>query len=43
MIFVDYKFLYPPETTNGYIDFPLLDSNESPLMVLEAKSEDKDP
>ena len=31
------------KVTKGYIDFLLLDSKGSPLIVLEAKSEDKDP
>jgi type I restriction enzyme R subunit len=31
------------KTTHGYIDFLLLDSRGFPLIVLEAKSEDKDP
>ena len=31
------------ETTNGYIDFLLLDSRGFPFIVLEAKSEDKNP
>lgn len=31
------------KTKNGYIDFLLLDEKGSPLVVLEAKSEDKDP
>ena len=31
------------ETTNGFIDFLLLDSNGFPFIVLEAKSEDKNP
>src|SRR3989339_2100290 len=30
-------------TAKGYIDFLLLDENKFPLIVLEAKSEDKDP
>ncbi len=30
-------------TTNGFIDFLLLDEKGFPLVVLEAKSEDKDP
>ena len=29
--------------TNGFIDFLLLDSDGRPLIVLEAKSEDKNP
>jgi type I restriction enzyme R subunit len=31
------------QTGNGFIDFLLLDENSSPLIVLEAKSEDKNP
>ena len=31
------------KTNNGYIDFLLLDEKGSPLIVLEAKSEDKSP
>jgi len=31
------------KTTNGFVDFLLLDSHAFPLVVLEAKSEDKDP
>ena len=31
------------KTKNGFIDFLLLDKNGFPLVVLEAKSEDKDP
>lgn len=31
------------KTKNGYIDFLLLDKNGFPLVVLEAKSEDKNP
>lgn len=31
------------KTKNGYIDFLLLDGNGFPFVVLEAKSEDKDP
>ena len=31
------------KTKNGFIDFLLLDANGKPLIVLEAKSEDKDP
>src|SRR5260370_13162236 len=31
------------KTKNGYIDFLLLDENGFPLVVLEAKSEDKSP
>jgi type I restriction enzyme, R subunit len=31
------------KTTSGYIDFLLLDENDFPLVVLEAKREDKDP
>lgn len=31
------------KTTNGFIDFLLLDENCYPLIVLEAKSEDKNP
>ncbi len=31
------------KTSNGYIDFLLLDAKGFPLVVLEAKSEDKDP
>ncbi len=30
-------------TSNGYIDFLLLDENNYPIVVLEAKSEDKNP
>ncbi|GAB4287393.1 MAG: hypothetical protein Kow0068_13180 [Marinilabiliales bacterium] len=30
-------------TTNGFVDFLLLDENGFPLVVLEAKSEDKNP
>jgi type I restriction enzyme R subunit len=30
-------------TSNGFIDFLLLDENGFPLVVLEAKSEDKNP
>lgn len=30
-------------TTNGFVDFLLLDENSFPLVVLEAKSEDKNP
>jgi len=30
-------------TSNGYIDFLLLDENSYPIVVLEAKSEDKNP
>jgi type I restriction enzyme R subunit len=30
-------------TTNGFVDFLLLDPSGKPLIVLEAKSEDKDP
>jgi len=31
------------KTINGFVDFLLLDSHAFPLVVLEAKSEDKDP
>lgn len=31
------------EQKNGFVDFLLLDDNGKPLIVLEAKSEDKDP
>jgi type I restriction enzyme R subunit len=31
------------KTKNGYVDFLLLDENNFPFVVLEAKSEDKDP
>ena len=31
------------QTRNGFIDFLLLDENSKPLLVLEAKSEDKNP
>ena len=31
------------QTRNGFIDFLLLDENRKPLLVLEAKSEDKNP
>ncbi|MDA3792069.1 MAG: DEAD/DEAH box helicase family protein [Elusimicrobia bacterium] len=31
------------KTTNGYIDFLLLDERKYPFIVLEAKAEDKDP
>jgi type I restriction enzyme R subunit len=31
------------KTTNGFVDFLLLDDNGKPLIVLEAKSEDKNP
>ncbi len=31
------------KTTNGFIDFLLLDENGKPFIVLEAKAEDKDP
>src|SRR3990167_9994306 len=31
------------KTKNGFIDFLLLDKSGFPLVVLEAKSEDKDP
>ena len=31
------------QTTKGYVDFLLLDSRGFPLIVLEAKSEDKNP
>lgn len=31
------------KTTNGFVDFLLLDGNGKPLIVLEAKSEDKNP
>jgi type I restriction enzyme, R subunit len=31
------------KTTNGFVDFLLLDENGKPYIVLEAKSEDKDP
>ena len=31
------------KTKNGYIDFLLLDEKEFPLVVLEAKSEEKSP
>src|SRR3989338_4801035 len=31
------------KTKNGYIDFLLLDTDGFPYVVLEAKSEDKDP
>jgi len=31
------------KTINGFVDFLLLDSHTFPLVVLEAKSEDKDP
>lgn len=31
------------QTKNGYIDFLLLDENGFPVVVLEAKSEDKNP
>ena len=31
------------QTRNGFIDFLLLDENGKPLLVLEAKSEDKNP
>jgi len=31
------------KTKNGYVDFLLLDENGFPFVVLEAKSEDKDP
>ncbi len=31
------------KTSNGFIDFLLLDENSYPLIVLEAKSEDKNP
>ena len=31
------------ESSNGFIDFLLLDENSFPLVVLEAKSEDKNP
>jgi type I restriction enzyme R subunit len=31
------------KTSNGYVDFLLLDEHKFPFIVLEAKSEDKDP
>jgi type I restriction enzyme R subunit len=31
------------KTTNGYVDFLLLDKDKFPLLVLEAKREEKDP
>ena len=31
------------KVTNGFVDFLLLDENGKPFIVLEAKSEDKDP
>lgn len=31
------------KTSNGFVDFLLLDENEKPFVVLEAKSEDKNP
>jgi type I restriction enzyme R subunit len=31
------------KTTNGYVDFLLLDADGFPVLVLEAKSEEKDP
>lgn len=31
------------KTSNGYVDFLLLDDRQYPFIVLEAKSEDKDP
>lgn len=31
------------KASNGFIDFLLLDENGKPFIVLEAKSEDKDP